>query len=191
MPKQVKFFYDTEFKEDGKTVDLISIGIVRYDTGEKFYAVSTEFDTARVAADPWLMRNVMSSIDYEEFLDADPITGKPFKNFEVTDPAAMTREQIRDGIMEFTDGTWPDFWAWYGSYDHVALAQLWGRMVDLPKRMPFFTSDIKQLHKLAGGQVELPKQPEGLHNALADAEHSVVRYEFLVEFLKNKGIELP
>lgn len=186
MPRQTKYMYDTEFKEDSKTIDLISIGIVNYDTGEEFYAVSNEFDTAAVAADPWLMKNVMPSIGYEEWLDCNLVTDAPFKNFDVTDPAAMSRIEIRDAITAFTRGTWPDFWAWYGAYDHVCLCQLWGRMIDLPNRMPMFTSDIKQLHKQAGSP-KMPKQPEGLHNALADARFNVVRYDYLRTLLREKS----
>lgn len=185
MAKTTKFFYDTEFLEDGKTVDLISIGMVNYETGDEFYAVSTEFDTIRVANNDWLMTNVMSSIEYEEFTDANLITGTPLKSLKVTDPAAMSRDEIRQGVEDFVKGTWPDFWAWYGAYDHVALCQLWGRMIDLPKPMPMFTSDIKQLHKMAGSPA-MPKQPEGLHNALADAKFNVVRYEWLSERLGER-----
>ena len=188
MPRQTKFFYDTEFREDGKVIDLISIGIVNYDTGATFYAVSSEFDTCAVATNPWLMKNVMSSINHELWLDAYPITGKPVPNFTVTDPAVMSRVEIRDGIMDFVKGTWPDFWAWYGSYDHVALAQLFGRMIDLPDRMPMFTSDIQQLRKQAGSPA-MPKQPEGHHNALADAQFNVVRYDWLTALIEQQRRE--
>ena len=37
------YFYDCEFIEDGRTIDLVSIGVVDED-GREFYAVSTEFD---------------------------------------------------------------------------------------------------------------------------------------------------
>lgn len=187
MPKQTKFFYDTEFREDGKVVDLISIGIVNYDTREEFYAVSNEFETWAVADNEWLMSNVMSSIGHEEWLDCNPVTGAPCKNFDVTDPAAMSRAEIRDGITEFTKGTWPDFWAWYGAYDHIALCQLWGSMQDLPNRMPMFTSDIKQFCKQLGNP-PMPKQPEGLHNALADARFNIVRYEYLQSLMRQDGL---
>lgn len=188
MPKQTKYFYDTEFKEDGQVVDLISIGIVNYDTGDTFYAVSTEFDTRAVAADRWLMDNVMPSITHDVWLDADEITGMPVQNLTLTGGAeVMNRAAIRNGIFEFTKGTWPDFWAWYGAYDHVALCQLWGRMIDLPNRMPMFTSDIVQLRKMAGNP-PMPKQPHGLHNALADARFNVVRYEYLRDILLAKGV---
>ena len=41
-----RYFYDTEFLEDGHTIELVSLGIVD-ETGERaYYAVSTEFDAA-------------------------------------------------------------------------------------------------------------------------------------------------
>ena len=39
----MRFFYDCEFIEDGRTIDLVSIGVVD-ENGREFYAVSTEFD---------------------------------------------------------------------------------------------------------------------------------------------------
>jgi hypothetical protein len=179
-----KITYDTEFLEDGKTIDLISIGMVNMDTGEEFYAVSNEFDTARVAQDPWLMKNVMSSIDHIYF-DTDPDTREP--NLIVIDDAAMTRREIRQGVLDFVGNAIPEWWAWYGAYDHVALSQLFGRMVDLPYRFPFFTRDIRQLADTLGNP-ELPRQPKGLHNALDDAKHNLVKYNYLME-LPNPGPE--
>ena len=38
-----RYFYDCEFIEDGRSVDLVSIGVVD-EYGREFYAVSTEFD---------------------------------------------------------------------------------------------------------------------------------------------------
>lgn len=174
--------YDTEFLEDGKTIDLISIGMVNHHTGDTFYAVSNEFDTRRVAKHWWLMDNVMSSIKHDKFVTAD-FEGKPFvKDIHVTDPAAMSREQIRDGILTFIGPHQAELWAWYSAYDHVCLAQLFGPMIALPETVPMVTYDIKQLHKTAG-YPEMPKQPEGLHNALEDAKMNVVRYNYLKELI--------
>lgn len=39
----MKYFFDTEFIEDGRTIDLVSIGIVCED-GREYYAVSAEAD---------------------------------------------------------------------------------------------------------------------------------------------------
>ncbi len=39
----MRYFYDCEFIEDGRTIELVSIGVVD-ENGREFYAVSTEFD---------------------------------------------------------------------------------------------------------------------------------------------------
>lgn len=180
----MKYFYDTEFKEDGRTVDLISIGIVAED-GREFYAVSNEFDTRRVARDWWLMENVMSSIEHEQFVAAE-FDGSPLlRDIFVTDPAAMSRKQMAMEIELFFQAgpTPPDLWAWYSAYDHICLAQLWGRMLDLPyDKVPMWTNDLKTLVSLAGNP-PMPKQPAGLHNALEDARMNKVRYDYLMGVL--------
>jgi len=50
-----RYFYDTEFIEDGTTIELVSIGVVD-EAGREFYAVSTQFDPSR--AIPWVRDNV-------------------------------------------------------------------------------------------------------------------------------------
>lgn len=176
-----RYMYDCEFKEDGKTIDLISIGIVNYETGAEYYAVSNEFDTRRVAQDWWLMGNVMSSIEHESFVVADHEGAPMVRDIFVTDKNAKSRTQIALEVEEFVgDDKEAEFWAWYSAYDHVALAQLWGRMINLPKRIPMMTCDIKQEHKRVGYPL-MPKQPSGKHNALDDARFNVARYEHIIK----------
>ena len=55
----MRFFYDCEFIEDGRTIDLVSIGVVGED-GREFYAVSTEFDPTRAGA--WVRSNVLPKL---------------------------------------------------------------------------------------------------------------------------------
>lgn len=182
MPKTVRYFYDCEFLENGKTIDLISIGIYSED-GREFYAVSDAFDTMKVATNEWLMENVMSSIEHKVIERRIPnLEGVPtYLDLEITDPALKSRKEIREGILDFVKGTWPELWAWYGAYDHVALCQLFGRMIDLPKNFPMFTMDIKQVQKQLGVLgIEMPTQPEGLHNALADAKFNKTRFDYLL-----------
>jgi len=76
----VRFFYDCEFIEDGRTIDLVSIGVVD-ESGREFYAVSTEFDPSK--AIEWVRRNV---------LDKLPATA---------DPAWRSLERIRLDLLEF------------------------------------------------------------------------------------------
>ncbi len=62
-------------------------------------------------------------------------------------------------------------WAWVGSYDHVVLAQLWGDMTGLPKRLPRFTRELQQYWEFASCP-KLPPVPQGNHDA-----HPVVNEE--------------
>ena len=104
-----RFFYDTEFIEDGTTIDLVSIGVVD-ETGREFYAVSTEFDPDK--AIPWVRRNVLDQLP------------------PPADKAWRSRERIREELLAFLTGPGEEIelWAWFGAYDHVALCQLWGAM---------------------------------------------------------------
>jgi hypothetical protein len=52
-------------------------------------------------------------------------------------------------------------------------------MIALPNGFPMYTKDIKQLCDDLGNP-ELPKQESGEHNALADARHNQVMYQFLM-----------
>ena len=58
----MKFWYDCEFLEDGKTIEPISIGIVCED-GREYYAVFDEIATdplnKRICEHKWLMENVV------------------------------------------------------------------------------------------------------------------------------------
>src|SRR6478609_2232858 len=181
MPnKTMNVFYDFEFEEKNRVVDPISVGMVRED-GKELYIVFNDFDTLSVARNGWLMDNVMPFIGHEEFTSHVTGLGTPVKDLRITDPSAMSKTEARAEIMRFTFDITPEWWAWYGPYDHVALCGLYGRMIDLPKGWPMHTMDIKQLHK-AKGLPAMPKQPSGLHNALDDARFNVVRYKYLMNY---------
>jgi hypothetical protein len=178
MPKRKRYFYDTEFIEDGHTVDLISIGMVDED-GREFYAISNVFNVPHMLHNEWLMENVFPSL---------PLTIiKPgiwkWDNSHPDYKYVMDRKKIKEALLDFVSGTWPEFWAWYGAYDHVALCQLFGKMIDLPDNFPMFTCDIKQEQKRLGISRELmPVQEEGKHNALADARFNKQMFEHLRSF---------
>lgn len=182
----MRYFYDTEFLEDSRTIDLISIGIVAED-GRTYYAVSDEFDTRRVARHDWLMLNVMNSIEHDQFITYDGDGFPAVRDIFVTDKAAKSKFQISREIADFVGADRkPEFWAWYSAYDHVCLAQLFGKMIDLPNQIPMYTNDIRTLVDLAKKKPnELPKQPAGHHNALSDAQQNVVRYNYLMEHLNK------
>lgn len=140
----MKIWFDTEFIEDGKTIDLLSIGMVRED-GATLYIENSEADHSR--ASDWVKENVLPKL-----------TGPS---------AAAPRWRIAQCVQEFA-GSNPEFWAYYADYDWVALCQLYGTMMDLPKGWPMFCLDLKQKAHVIGNP-RLPGQANGEHNALDDA----------------------
>ena len=155
-----RIFYDTEFIEDGRTIDLVSIGAVDED-GNEFYAISTEFDDTR--AIPWVRRNVL-----------DKLPGP-------ADKAWRSRERIRAELLEFlTAGVGSkgsiELWAWYAAYDHVVLCQLWGAMPALPRAIPRFSKDLRQRWDDVG-RPTIPAAGADQHDALADARHNLARWQ--------------
>lgn len=176
----MRYFYDCEFHERGGAfaIEAISIGIFCED-GREYYAVYNDFDTRAVARNDWLMKHVMSSIAHDKFIVAD-FDGAPMvRDIYITDPACKPRATIAQEILDFVgNDPFIEWWNWYGAYDHVVLCQTFGTMMDLPRGYPKFSCDIKQLHKDKGFPA-MPKQPAGLHNALADAKFNIERYNFL------------
>lgn len=175
-------YYDCEFIEDGRTIDLISIGMVA-ETGAEYYTVSNEFDLKKIAASDWLMANVWPSLpqvrgDARMMLLAGLREGAPTHRlvkrlFEPGHPDVKPRvriaDEVRQFILSFPD---PQLWSWFGAYDHVVLCQLWGSMVDLPRGVPMWTNDLQQeIVRLGVSEDALPKQAAGHHNALQDAGH--------------------
>ncbi len=55
----MRYWLDTEFIEDGKTIDLISIGIVAED-GREYYALNLDCDLSK--ASDWVKENVISKL---------------------------------------------------------------------------------------------------------------------------------
>lgn len=169
----MRYFFDTEFLEDGKTIDLISIGIVAED-GREFYAVNEEFGFWKLHGNDWMMANVVPSLPVDAVYAGK---GKLVRFDKRVDSAWNTREGIASDILAFV-GDSPEFWAYYADYDWVVLCQLYGRMIDLPTGWPMYCRDVKQLADMA--KVQLPKQDESeAHNALADARWVKHSYELL------------
>jgi hypothetical protein len=149
----MRIWFDTEFIDDGKTVELLSIGMVRED-GSTYYAEPAETDRSRGCE--WVQKNVIP-----------PLTGP-----------VMPRADIAYDILEFS-GHNPEFWAYFASYDWVALCQLYGRMMDLPRHWPMMPMDVQQLRVLMG-VAQLPKQESTAHNALNDAIWTRQAWQFLI-----------
>lgn len=194
-----RYWYDTEFIEDGKTIDLISIGIVCED-GRELYMQSVEFEPKN--ANDWVKENVLSHLTLHPSSNPFP-SRSPYYDQMILDWAYhevvggqcctggidplcpwRSRKQIKNEILAFMDiekyGK-PELWAYYADYDHVALCQLFGTMMDLPQNWPMYTRDIKQWSDQLGVH-RLPEQGKGEHNALADARWNKLAWESLKAF---------
>lgn len=183
----MKIFYDTEFIDDGSTIELISIGMVS-ETGEELYCINRDLSLDRLRCLPWHMENTVPSLPIGTVNDnkIDWLADHPDTNL------IMPKDEIRYQVYKFILSNKPvdsmvDLWAWYGAYDHVALAQLWGPMVNLPKDVvPMYTNDLKQemsrKEKLGNSRLrfDMPMH-ENLtkHNALDDARLLKKRAEWL------------
>ena len=154
----MRFFYDCEFIEDGRTIELVSIGVVAED-GREFYG-----DLHRVRPHSGQSNGFGATCSINCRRPASP-------NW-------LSREAIRDQLLDFlTAGAGRmELWAWMAAYDHVCLAQLWGDMRALPRPIPRFTHDLRQRWEDAGSPV-VPSAPPDQHDALADARHNVARWQ--------------
>lgn len=151
----MRYWFDTEFIEDGRTIDLLSIGIVSED-GRELYLENLNADLSR--GSDWVQHNVIAHLDYANH--------------------GVARAEIGPKVLAFVSADGPTFWAYYADYDWVAMCQLFGTMMHLPKGWPMYCRDVKQLCDDLGNP-KLPEQGKGEHHALADARWTKQAWEFL------------
>lgn len=166
----MRYFFDTEFIEDGKTIDLLSIGIVAED-GREFYLENSEADWSK--ANEWVRDNVLPHLKRD---DRD------------WPGVSVSRTDIAQAIQRFCDPSdygKPEFWAYFADYDWVVFCQLFGRMIDLPKGFPMYCRDLKQVADMLG-DIRLPKQDHSEHDALADARWNKQSWEFVRAWATEK-----
>lgn len=192
-----QYFIDSEFIDDGETIDLISIGIVASD-GRSYYAQSVEFDHRK--ASDWVKENVLIHLWMCPW--AEP-SRKGVPGLYRTDKAYhrphgqcvdqhrgivhncpwRTREQIKHDLVTFLNPEMygkPEFVGWCAGYDWVALCQLFGTMLDLPNGWPHYIKDLQYLlDECDLSDDQLPPQQDQVHNALADAHYTQQLWRFL------------
>jgi hypothetical protein len=155
-----RYWFDTEFIDDGKTIELISIGVVDEDD-RMFYAENLDVDWSK--AHSWVLENVKPHL--------------------IGGPAAMHHSEIGPALQAFVDdgGDSPEFWAWFASYDWICLSQLFGRMLDVPRGWPQGVMDLRQMVIREYNNVRLPAQNSIEHNALNDAIWTKEAWNYLVQ----------
>jgi hypothetical protein len=180
----MKYFFDTEFIEDGKTIDLISIGVVAED-GREFYAVNSQCDLSK--SSEWVELNVLHPMGLAGYASIQEInTSSPYvpANTKNTLSYAMPKHCIGQEIFQFMAEDLAfqtiEFWAYYADYDWVALCQLYGTMMDLPEGFPMYCHDLKQEADRLGVDLSSAVPQENEHHALADARWNKRAYKYLV-----------
>lgn len=179
-----KIFYDTEFIDTGYSIELISIALVDT-TGRELYRVLDNEDViTRAVEHPWLRANVIPSLPVRLVSN---FNGWDWDSDHPDWHNVRNRTETTQDVARFITGPIgdPELWAWYGAFDHVALAWLFGPMSDLPTGIPMFTCDIRQEYARLGEPAGLPEQADGAHNALADAQHNRVRADWLADYAQR------
>lgn len=134
----MKYFLDTEFIEDGRTIDLISIGIVAED-GREYYAINSEFNSSK--ASDWVKENVLAKLPPKNpiFHNTSPRLYEESKawkelrfikwellEFFVEPDYGNCTNMTADFLQEykFEDlSNKPELWGYYSAYDFVVLSQ--------------------------------------------------------------------
>lgn len=167
--RPIRYWYGTEYLDTGSVVHLLSIGIIAED-GRTLHLVDADAPWGLVRERPWLVANVLPH------LDALPAE------------AWLPRDELRTAVREFlispvhTGDT--ELWAWFGAYPHVLLTQLvsdvsyGGLMMDPPAHIPQWTNDVRQTQWVMGNVV-LPPQTNGQHDALEDAKHAMFLHRYM------------
>jgi len=154
-----RYYLDTEFIEDGKTIDLVSLALV-CDDGRELYCCNK--DAKLEIASDWVKENVIPSLPPDD------------------SPLWMSHQAIKWSVLGFVlEYPKPEFWAYYADYDWVALCQLFGTMMQLPKHFPKFCMDLKQLSVMRGSPRNPPNPDGEKHDALLDARWNQKLFEAL------------
>lgn len=184
-----KHFIDTEFIEHAGGIQLVSIGIYS-ENGKSLYIESTSFDS-RLAND-WVKKNVLekllyvspTAVAYPEYSMVSWTVG------EVNMYGCCSEAEMGKCILEFLkDDQNPEFYAYYGAYDWVVFARIFGRMIDLPEHFPMWVIDLKQMMWERGltkeWKQEVCPDPVGEHNALVDAKWNYDLFREITKYSIN------
>lgn len=170
----MKYFYDFEFLDTGREVLPISVGVVAED-GREFYAVWDDaLEVCRKSL--WLWSNVAPYL---------PLQMHDHPELDRESGFVMSRDTIREDLHKFLSyDNKPELWGWFVAYDHLCLSQIWGKMNDVPAPIPQFSNDIRSLVSWYGIK-KYPAQTSGHHNALADARHNKVVFDYIKKEIGN------
>ena len=156
----MRYYFDTEFHENGRTIQPISFGMVAED-GRELYM---EFKCDHLPVNDFVKEHVIPNLTWDH-----------------SDRLMAYGLSAREQLIDFVGADMPEFWAYFADYDWVVLCQMFGRMVDLPSHFPMFCRDVQQVYVEMEDRTGLkPDKPKDAHNALADAKWTKEFHERLM-----------
>lgn len=168
----MRFHYDWEFKEDGVTIQPISLGMVD-DSGHELYLINThavrQFQDRKYFnkmddTDRWLEQNVFNYITEDDV--------EKYGHWYIQSMG----ESVYNFITDYNPGSESaELWGYFAAYDHVCLSQLFGRMIDLPYPMPMFTNELMTIRRGRNKPLRPADLPE--HHALSDAKYQKLLFD--------------
>jgi hypothetical protein len=191
----MKYFLDTEFIENGETIDLISIALVN-EKGGFIYGQYDKCDHTK--AGDWVARNVLPKLEHFDMgtRTRNCVARYGYASYAInaTDVAQCSGGCLwysRTGLIEkikkfIGDDPKPEFWGYYADYDWVAFCQIFGTMLDLPNHFPKYCRDLKQWCDMLNNPQLPPQDPTHEHNALDDAYWNKDVWQFLSELSCKK-----
>lgn len=174
----MRVYHDWEFLETGNSIYPISVGMVAEDGSALYYEFSNAPWTD-VFKHEWLRENVVPHLTCTK--DGSPVAGFGTPTFK---GRLAIQDKVYNFLLNASSESPLELWGWYSAYDHVCLAQLFGRMLDLPDFVPMWTNDLRQeVHRLGNPTIpELRKPDEIVHHALDDAKAEMRMHEWLMNY---------
>lgn len=174
------YFLDTEFWESGphRPIELISLGLVCEDNRELYVENGDAHLKEAVKDNPWLGENVIPNLTWNEI--EQRWTGR-----EETRPNGhmlLPHSKIGNAVIKFIgEDRQPKFWGYFSDYDWVLFAQLFGKMIDIPSRLPMYCRDLKQeMDRLRVEKSSIPFKGTK-HNALDDARWTKAIFDYIFD----------
>lgn len=177
-----KIFLDTEFTSLTQNAQLISIAMVA-DSGETFYALSTDFNPSKVS--DFIRKEVLPFIRIGNPTD-DP------QNMRVIDTNRNIAHAIRSWLKQFgEEKNSIQIWADVSHYDWVLFCDIFGGALNIPQQIHYMCMDLATLLYAKGydfnirrtdllSKTEIPDD-YNIHNALSDAQIGMVILKKLIE----------
>ena len=160
----MRFFYDTEFIDNGRTIELISIGVAAED-GREYYAVSTEFHPEQAGRWVRTQRAAQTAA-----AGVDSCGGR----------GGSIREDLEDffGI----DGDEPiELWAWVGRLRPRGAVPAVGPDDRACRRRSRGSPGNCGSSGRSAGSPRMPPRPRDTHDALVDARHNLRRFQIMTD----------